>query len=313
MARLILEVRDRHGRRFHKLEKPVTRIGRAYDNDIILQDPAVSPHHLVLRLSSEHELGVFPISDENGVFVDKRKIEDPLTDTGFPLALETGRTRLVIRQQSEPVAPTRLLSCGRGGTCLFGDWRWTLLLFGLLVCLTGIDNYLSTPMLLNWDSFWSDQALILATSIVLSAGLILINWVASRHWDANGAVAFVSMVVIVALLFKQATGFANYFFASALPGHLLDLVWHLAVLPLLLVWYFLRLNHGNATASVLLALAVASPGAYMQAQTSSHYFSWSDSFSKEAFYGKELQPWDIRIEPTLSVPDYIKHLKKDTP
>ena len=51
MAALILEVVARHGSQFHPLDKPVIRIGRALDNDIILTDPAISPHHLVIRRS----------------------------------------------------------------------------------------------------------------------------------------------------------------------------------------------------------------------------------------------------------------------
>ena len=49
MARLTIEVSHRHQHQFYKVEKPVVRIGRALDNDIILPDPAVSPHHLLIR------------------------------------------------------------------------------------------------------------------------------------------------------------------------------------------------------------------------------------------------------------------------
>ncbi|MCS6774480.1 MAG: FHA domain-containing protein [Anaerolineae bacterium] len=42
------------GRRPIRLTKPVVRVGRAPDNDVILSDPRVSRHHLELRWQADH-------------------------------------------------------------------------------------------------------------------------------------------------------------------------------------------------------------------------------------------------------------------
>ena len=46
MEALILEINTRGLHRYQQIEREVTTIGRALDNDIILSDPTVAPHHL---------------------------------------------------------------------------------------------------------------------------------------------------------------------------------------------------------------------------------------------------------------------------
>ena len=52
MEALMLEISTRGLHRYQQIDGEVTTIGRALDNDIILSDPTVAPHHLkVIRHS----------------------------------------------------------------------------------------------------------------------------------------------------------------------------------------------------------------------------------------------------------------------
>jgi len=48
MEKVILEIIQRGVHQYHKVDSFPVTIGRAFDNDIILQDVTVSPHHLVI-------------------------------------------------------------------------------------------------------------------------------------------------------------------------------------------------------------------------------------------------------------------------
>jgi pSer/pThr/pTyr-binding forkhead associated (FHA) protein len=65
---LVLEEAGR-GRRFFALAKPLVKIGRANDNDIVLDDPRVSRLHAYVKRST-HRFMVEDASSRNGTFVN---------------------------------------------------------------------------------------------------------------------------------------------------------------------------------------------------------------------------------------------------
>ncbi|MGO8673485.1 MAG: FHA domain-containing protein [Capsulimonadaceae bacterium] len=59
-----------------------TRIGRAEDNDIILAEPSVSRHHVVLCPDERGRITVVDASSSNGVYVNGVRIVKTLIDAG---------------------------------------------------------------------------------------------------------------------------------------------------------------------------------------------------------------------------------------
>jgi VWFA-related protein len=56
--------------------KGITNIGRARDNQVVLQDATVSRHHAWIKLEGEEFL-VFDVGSANGTFVNDEKVEEP--------------------------------------------------------------------------------------------------------------------------------------------------------------------------------------------------------------------------------------------
>jgi Inner membrane component of T3SS, cytoplasmic domain len=83
-------------------------IGRAYDNQVILDDPYVAPRHLRVVRDANGALVAEDAGSANGLFVgeDRRRVERVVLDGGR--AIRIGRTRLRIRQASDAVAPERI-------------------------------------------------------------------------------------------------------------------------------------------------------------------------------------------------------------
>jgi hypothetical protein len=305
MAGLILEVTYRHETRYIPLTRPVTRLGRGLDNDVILNDPTVSAHHLVIKADAAGQLWLHPISDENGVTRNGRVVDEPLPLGSEPLVAEAGRTQLRILPTDHPVAATRRLRCSSGALCLFGSWLSAALLFGAFTLVSLVDNYWSTPQRLTWDSFGRDQVVILTVVLLISGGLTVLVRLLAHRWEPASALSFVSLMVLLATLLDQFAAFADYALTTAFVGFTVELTWAFIIAPVAIFWFLVHVNHAGTLSSLLVALMLLTPSAYFNSREAITYFGFFGSFSDEAHYPDELHPVDIHRSPSMSSDDYI--------
>jgi len=103
-----VEILGRHGEVLarHRSDAVETRIGRAYDNDVVLDDPTVAPHHLRVWRGDDGRLSAEDLGTANGIYVDdKGPLRRVPVDGDRPLRL--GRTLVRIREASHAVEPER--------------------------------------------------------------------------------------------------------------------------------------------------------------------------------------------------------------
>jgi hypothetical protein len=109
-----LEVVDRSGRvRQRVVVAPRTTllVGRAYDNDVIVDDPYVSEHHVRVDAGADGALVAHDIGSLNGLVLDGHgQVES--ARLGADDAVRMGESWLRVRRSDDPVAPTRLLAAG---------------------------------------------------------------------------------------------------------------------------------------------------------------------------------------------------------
>lgn len=79
------------------------RIGRAYDNDVILDDPHMAPHHAEIDVDAEGRMLVRDLGTHNGVIIG-RKRQTSATLDGYSI-FRIGHTRLRVRSADFQVAP----------------------------------------------------------------------------------------------------------------------------------------------------------------------------------------------------------------
>jgi pSer/pThr/pTyr-binding forkhead associated (FHA) protein len=87
---------------------PEIRIGRAYDNDVVLDDPFVAASHVRVSRSANGELVAEDTGSANGMFLDrdKRRQDRIVVDGEHPIRI--GRTLLRIREGSHTVPAERV-------------------------------------------------------------------------------------------------------------------------------------------------------------------------------------------------------------
>ena len=127
MGRLIIELLASHGKsveRRYIFEKGHAAIGRSYKNDVILDDPFLSPEHLFISASGG-SVQVTDLKSENGTKINGRAaIKDQTEKAASGDQITIGRTKLKIILPGQPVAPA--LSVDRFTTFLQSLGRWRL-------------------------------------------------------------------------------------------------------------------------------------------------------------------------------------------
>jgi pSer/pThr/pTyr-binding forkhead associated (FHA) protein len=136
----LIELQGRDGRPQQALPVlawPLT-IGRALDNDLVIDDPFVAAHHALLAPGSDGTLRLHVGNTHNGVQLGQRQLAagaaEALPAGGTTLTL--GQTTLRLRLPGEVLAPERRLQPTRG-------WAAPLVMAALLVALVLAGHWVS--------------------------------------------------------------------------------------------------------------------------------------------------------------------------
>lgn len=105
---VILEILDRFGkvRERHKLDRFPVRIGRDYNNDIIVDDPYVSPSHIELLLDGNGHLMVTDLKSDNGLFSLHPLVRHDVLTVEDNQRIRIGHTDIRLRSLDFPVRET---------------------------------------------------------------------------------------------------------------------------------------------------------------------------------------------------------------
>ncbi|HVE51570.1 MAG TPA: FHA domain-containing protein [Casimicrobiaceae bacterium] len=90
----------------YRVDGQEARIGRAYDNDVVIDDPFVAPHHLVIFRADDGVMVAEDQGSQNGLFdVDGARVKHAAVDGRR--AIRIGRTHLRVRDGLYAVPPER--------------------------------------------------------------------------------------------------------------------------------------------------------------------------------------------------------------
>ena len=106
----VLEVLDRSERveHWYRLGDAPLRIGRAYDNDVVLTDEHVCPYHAQLHRDAEGRFWLQDLGSLNGTFVGRSRKPVGIAELGEQAQFRLGETQLRFRSGQVAPAPTRL-------------------------------------------------------------------------------------------------------------------------------------------------------------------------------------------------------------
>ena len=178
-----------------RIDSEEATIGRAFDNDVVVDDPHVAPHHLRIFRGEDGELVAEDLGTLNGLFREHGRDRTPRLPLAAEPGIRIGRTILRVHDARHAVAPERLMTPPRAHA------RWAaalgaVLLLGLLMLewLSATEKPTASLILLPllgfvtvlalWTGFWSMLSRIffgqarfsLQLRIAVTACIALVLW-----------------------------------------------------------------------------------------------------------------------------------------
>jgi hypothetical protein len=304
MAGLILEIATGGLNLYHRIDGPQTTIGRALDNDIILSDPTVAPHHARID-KTEDGFEIVNLADVNPLRVERRPV-DRLPVSSLPLMVELGRLRVRLLASDAEVAPTRPLAGeGRRGH-LFGHAGWSVFLVLACLVLGGLMFYLNA-----YNSFkWSDLVKFVLRETVLTLGvfvfaLLIIERLLVHRWEVRQLVTAVALTYVIYVCAGVLADGLEYLFSARWPGTLMLFGWYLLAIPAAITLYLVHISHLRRGRSILLAFMIASPIAVPGLLQSPRLLGMLEDFSASAGYHNSLSPLNLHIAERVSIETFI--------
>ena len=278
-----------------RIDAPEARIGRAFDNDVVVDDPHVAPHHLRIFRGEDGELVAEDLGTLNGLYPE----HGAKRVTRLPLAKEPGirigRTILRVHDAAHPVAAEKLLTPPRAHAA------WAA---GLVVSL------FAALLLLQWLGTTTEPSANIILLPLLGFATVLVLW--TGLWAVLSRIFFgqarfglqlrIAATACLALIFwDQISESASFAFAWREMSEYAGLgAWAVLAGACYGHLHAIGPRHMRAAMGLVLALIVA--GAALQ------YVGKSETrklFGQRASLG-DLRPPEFRLVPLASADDFFK-------
>jgi hypothetical protein len=306
MAPLILEISTRGLHRYETIEQEVTRVGRALDNDIILSDPTVAPHHLKIIRYGDNSVEIVNLTEVNPTRIDGQRQQSLVTER-LPVALEIGRVHAQLLARDFEVAPTRALAGGGRRGHLFGHVSWAVILVMLCLLAGGLEFYLNA-----YNAFkWSDLLKYVLRETVLAIGafvlaLSILERLLVNRWEIRQLVTSISLIYLLYYLMENFTGMMQYLFSADWPTILFRFGWNLALIPAAIALYLVYISHLKKNRAIMLAILIASPIALPSILQSPELKTMLEDFSSAARYQNSLSSMNIHLGQRVSIETFVE-------
>ena len=287
--------RDGHVHARERIEGDEARIGRAFDNDVVVDDPHVAPHHLRIHRGEDGELVAEDLATVNGLYGEHGDARQPRISLAKAPGLRIGRTVLRVHDPAHPVAPEKPLAPPRAHA------RWAM---GLAVAL------LALTFLLAWLDVTGEASPSRLALPLLAVAVAVIAWGASwallsrifsgqAHFTAMLRIALTGTLALT--LWQQLMEWLSFGLAwrdvadfQGLGG------W--AVLVVTCYAHLRAMAPRHMGAAMGLVVALAATGAGLQ------YIGKSEarkSFGQRATLG-EMKPPVFRMVPLATTDDFFR-------
>jgi len=313
MEALMLEISTRGLHRYQAIDREVTTIGRALDNDIILSDPTVAPHHLKIIRYGDNSIEFVNLTEVNPTRIDNRRVASLVTEK-LPVILDIGRVRVQLLPLDYGVAATKPLAGSGRPSHIFGHFSWAVILVLACLILGGIEFYLN-----NYISFkWSDLFKQVLREVVFTIGafviaLSIIERLLVNRWEIKQLLTSISLVYLLYYFSTRLADGFDYLLSASWPTTLFHFGWYLLFIPTAIALYLIHISHLKNSRSIILAVLIASPIAIPSILQSSQLQALLDDYSSAAKYQNGLSSLNWHIKDTVTIDRFIDQAKNLEP
>lgn len=301
---LIFEIIDESGRRhqYRKLCGEWLTVGRAWDNDLVLTDPAVNPHHAVIEMDDNNQLTITDLDSLNGTNIRRKQ---RISGTTKLLAGEEyllGKTRVYIYTPDHPVAETVMVADMDNKVRLLDDMG---LLIGAIIMVALL--YAGEQWLNMFSGFkWQDVTNILLVIFGGALGLTLfwsvIGRVVRHETQFRKQLSLILIMILVQFVLSKLFALLMFNTLSFTLGMVMLILTEFILLTATF-WFNLYLATNQSTGQRTL-IAVVLAGAMIALSFYSDYAARSE-FTEYPDYVKILAPPALHFGSGVSEDEFL--------
>lgn len=313
MDALVLEIHAQGLHRYHVIDKPHTRIGRAFDNDVILSEPTVAPYHLAIIRDDDGNIELHNLADVNPARFNGQA-QNSVTLDSLPVNIKLGRIEARIVRPDHSVAATKTLAGNGRPKHLFSHAFWGILLIGLCLISSAVDFHVHSYTSYKWDELVKIVARETALYLVgLVFFLAILERLIFNRCELKPLVVVISFSYLMFQLINPLIDELSYIFTSNLPELIFEITWYVILMPLIASLYLIHINHQKRNKSIGLALLLCSPLIILSAIEVSHMLGYLDNFSTSANYHRDLSALNWQNDETNSITSFINQAQSLSP
>ena len=304
MAKLILQTTYKGKRDFHQLDHFPVTVGRALDNDVIVSDMTVSPHHLRIDQKGDG-FEVTNLSNENGTQVDGVTLSNDPVVLEVPSRLKLGDLKVMALLPSTEVAPTFLRESNVSFFAFLKHPFWAFVFVALSFGFTLLGKFISTPVVEEPWIYVSKVLPALLFVFLIALVVTCVSRLSMHRWAVVSAISIAALFMLLPQVLDHMGRFLDYYLTSSLPSSIVENMRNFLLVPLLLVLYMVRVHYVKLTSALGIAFLATMPISAFFLSDAVDQMSNNKGFSPMPSYNKSLSSVDLRAKSTLSIDEFI--------
>ncbi len=290
---------------FQKVEGVLIRIGRAFDNDLILNDATISPHHAEISVDEDGKIWLLDLDSLNGSWVDRTQSNKQKIELHSGSKLSLGKTILHVYTPEHPVESAVKIT----PVSFVTNWIENPLLMVssivLVAILYGVEQWLNMFQEFKWQEIINVELIIFGSALSMGIFWAIVGRIFKHESNFKNQMKII-FVFIVAQFF--ITKFVDIILFNSL-NYTFAMVLMMAVefvLIALLLWLNLLLST-NQTQEQRLRTAVVVSAALVVLSIYSDMINESE-FSDSPEYVKLLHPPALRISDGVEEQQFVTEI-----
>jgi hypothetical protein len=290
-----------------KLDRASITLGRSYENDVILDDPFVSPRHLRLEQTAEGAWTATDMQSENGLFDLSSSRRVPSVELTGQAQVRIGHTVLRLRRASDAVPPTRLDHGPLGWLGIFKRPWCAPLAFACFAVLRATYTYLG-----EYDNLAAAHQVRDLTFIIFLSAFLLLTWAGGwallgrlilheTNFLAHFSIACFGQILL--MLFVGGWPYAAFAFSLPAPSPLSYELMGACGICIAVFYLHLRFCFQSSPRR-LLTVSAGAMGTLFGIVGFILFLSESE-FSTKLKFPSELKPPEFRISKPIPLPTFL--------
>ncbi|MCK5052192.1 MAG: FHA domain-containing protein [Candidatus Cloacimonetes bacterium] len=302
MEKLVLEITlpKIEFKQFVKLDSFPVKIGRGYNNDVIIQDEYVSENHLELNYIG-NQIVLKDLNSENGIFIDKKERIDGEALIHPDKSVTIGKTSIKIMPYDHQISKTKKLNINKSfsGRYKIVVVAWVLLVLNIMI--TVMINHSNTFRDEKFMKLFNDVPAEVMVLIIWAGILTFIGKLFKKESAFHKQLLYICILIIILTLFP--------FLKEIILFNSSNLFWriflgYIAILPIICYYFIVILK--DATKLSLRKLKLFIPIIVIVFSTFLYFSDYIKSvgYNSNLSYERTLQSKYFKIVKSKTIKDF---------